>query len=351
MRIGFFSGVYFPRKDGACYTINSWKERLEREGHEVFVIYPDVEEYDPGENEIPVSSIPDPWYYGHRWPTPLGTRKFPELDIVHCHSPGLLGIMGRYYAWKKNLPSLFTFHSPLEEYAEGLFPSKIASKIFKTIFVSADEFYLSTFDAVTTNTGDIRNRDIDPVELPAGIDMEFFRPREESFLEEMDLERPIAGYSGRLSEEKNIEHIIEMAEGFDGALVIVGNGRNEKKLKQMGGEDVIFMDYLEREKLPEFYSGLDVFVHASEADTFSLSSLEANACGTSVVAPSVRPFTQVISEEAGELYGFGRIEEFRVKVEKAASGQYDCRKAVERYSLEKTVERLQEMYSDLEDAS
>ncbi|MFB6213818.1 MAG: glycosyltransferase [Candidatus Nanohaloarchaea archaeon] len=347
MRIGFFSGVYFPRKDGACYTVKSWKQELESRGHDVYVIYPGVDEYEPGENEIPVASMPDPWYEGHRWPLPLGTRKFPELDVVHCHSPGLLGLMGRYYAWRKDIPSIFTFHTPLEEYAEGFFKSKALSRLLGKIFVEIDERYLRTFDRVTSNTGELRDRDVDALEVPAGVDTGFFYARVDSFLDETGCQRPFAGYSGRLSEEKNIEHILEMAEGFEGTVFVVGNGRQEDELKEISGENVVFMDYLPRENLPEFYSGLDVFVHASDADTFSLTSMEANACGTPVVAPDVRPFTAVINGESGELYSFGDTADFRRKVEKALEKNYDTRGSAMRYSVDSSIDRLEDIYGGL----
>jgi 1,2-diacylglycerol 3-alpha-glucosyltransferase len=347
MRIGFFSGVYFPRKDGACYTIKTWKRELEKRGHEVYVIYPGVEGYEPEENEIPVTSLPDPWYEGHRWPTPIGTRKFPELDIVHCHSPGALGLLGRYYAWRKGIPSVFSFHSPLEDYADGLFPSKILSRVLQQVFVRIDERYLKTFDIVTTNTGAIKNREVPVEEVPAGIDIEFFRPTETSFIEEMGLERPVAGYSGRLSEEKNIEEILAMAEDFEGSVLIVGSGRHGEELKKKSGENVAFHDYLPREKLPEFYSSIDVFVHASTGDTFSLSSLEANACGTPVVAPDVHPFDKVVQSGNGLKHQFGDTEDFLGKVREAVSRQWSARKEAEKYSVKTSVEKLEGIYRGL----
>ncbi|MFB6190192.1 MAG: glycosyltransferase [Candidatus Nanohaloarchaea archaeon] len=348
MRIGFFTGVYFPRKDGTCYTVRSWKEKLEERGHEVYVIYPDVDGYEPGENEIPITSMPDPWYEGHRWPFPLGTRKFPELDVVHCHSPGLLGLMGRYYAWRNDLPSVFTFHTPLEKYAEGLFRSKIVSRILGAIFVKLDERYLRSFDRVTTNTGEIRERDIEALKIPAGVDTDFFRPREESFLDSYEHRRPYAGYSGRLSEEKNLEDVLKTAEDFEGTVFIVGSGRHEDALKEKAGENVVFQDFLPREKLPEFYSGLDVFVHASDADTFSLTAMEANACGTPVVAPDVPPFTEVMDSRSGELYSFGNTGDFLAKVKKAISGSYATRESALRYSVGESISELEKVYRELE---
>ncbi|MFB6245689.1 MAG: glycosyltransferase [Candidatus Nanohaloarchaea archaeon] len=351
MRVGFFTGTYFPRKDGVCYTVKTWKRELEKRGHEVYVIYPGVEGYDPDENEIPVASIPDPWYYGHRMPTPIGTRKFPELDIVHCHSPGSLGLLGRYYAWRKGIPSVFSFHTPLEEYIEGFVGDNVFSRLLKRLFVAADEKYLETFDVVTANTEIIRNRNIDPEPLPVGIDEGFFRPRDSDLLGDMDLERPVAGYSGRLSDEKNIGRTLEMAEEFPGTVMIVGNGHSESKLKEKAGENVVFMDYLPREDLPKFYSEIDVFVHSSTGDTFSITSVEANACGTPVVAPEVHPFDRIIEEENGRLYRLDDTREMLEKTLEAVDSDLNPREVAKKYSVEETIERLERIYGGLSDGN
>ena len=300
MKIGLFTDSYFPRKDGVTYTVDSWRDRLEERGHEVFVFYPKVEGYEPGCNEFPVFSLPDPWYEGHRWPFPIGKllpgSEVPELDIVHCHSPGGIGFFGRYYAWRNNIPAVFSFHTPLEEYAEGLFGDNFFTDLLRKLYIYLDQKFLSTFDVITSNTGEIRNRELDVLELPVGIDCEFFQHREDDFIDDMGLDRPVAGYSGRLSEEKNIGNILEMAENFEGTVLIVGNGRHESALKDKAGNNVVFRDFLPREDLPRLYSGIDVLIHASTGDTFSLTSLEANACGTPVVAPNVHPFDKVIEE-------------------------------------------------------
>ena len=34
MKIGFFIDTYLPRKDGATYTVRTWKSKMEERGHE-----------------------------------------------------------------------------------------------------------------------------------------------------------------------------------------------------------------------------------------------------------------------------------------------------------------------------
>ena len=343
MRIGFFADSYFPRKDGQVYTVKSWKQRLEDRGHEVYVMYPGSP-YEPDEGEIPLRSVKNP-FYKHYIGLPLSTKKFPELDIVHCHSPGPIGLMGKYYAWKKDLPTAYTFHTPLEEYIPQLFKLKILSKPVEKLYKGLETRLLRRFDLVTSNTDEIP-RDIDFRKLPVGIDMEFFQETEKSFIDEMDVKRPVAGYCGRLSEEKNLDELIEFFNEIDGTLIIAGEGRDEKRLKEKASENIVFKEFIDREKLPEFYSGLDVFVTGSESDTLSLTTLEASACGTPVLAPDVHPFTETITEN-GERFRPGDSQDFAKKFEEVTSNEYSPREVVNRFSMEKSLDELVKLYEEI----
>ncbi|MFB6143905.1 MAG: glycosyltransferase [Candidatus Nanohaloarchaea archaeon] len=347
MRIGFFSDSYFPEIDGVTYTLKLWKERLEERGHEVYIVYPESSDYEPGDMEIPVRSLPNPFYSGYRIPVPV-SLDFPELDIVHCHSPAFIGRAGRFYASRNDIPSVYTHHTPLEEYFPQAVHSETLGNLLGKLYVPLEQRFLRKFDVVTSNT-DSGRRDVDLEELPVGLDLEFFDRREEKpggFGE--NLEEPLAGYSGRISDEKNVEQLVEMAEDFDGTLLIVGEGPRKKKVQRQAGENVVFRDFLDREELPNFYSMLDVFITASTGDTLGLSTLEANACGTPVVAPDVHPFNSTIESGNGMRYPAGDVNALRERTVEAAAQDLDTRKAVEKYSLEKAVDRVEEIYSRLE---
>jgi len=93
--------------------------------------------------------------------------------------------------------------------------------------------------------------------------------------------------------------------------LIVGEGPQKEQLVEDAPENVKFMEFLDREKLPEFYSGIDLFITASTGDTLGLSPLEANACGTPVVAPNVYPFNNTMKSQNGK----NTVERYRKKYE------------------------------------
>lgn len=346
LEIGFFTDSYFPEVDGVTYTLDSWKNRLEERGHTVHIVYPNSEEYDSGENEIPVSSISNPFYEGYKIPIPVSRPDYPELDVVHCHSPAFLGISGLRYSKKNNLPSVYTHHTPIEEYFEQSIKSSILAGFLKKLYVPFEQWLLRRFDVLTSSTEEPR-RDKDFRNLPVGIDTEFFRPREKNFFSSKKLKEPVIGYSGRISMEKNPSELLQMAEEFEGTLVMVGEGPHREKIDSEKPPNVLTMDFLDRGDLPVFYSSIDVFVTASTGDTLGLSTLEANACGTPVVAPEVVPFNKTIKQENGILYEKDDQEDFSEKIQVALQDDFRTRDAVEKYSLSSTINRLEEIYYEL----
>lgn len=339
MKIGFFTDSYFPGIDGVTYTIKAWRERLEDRGHEVYVIYPEST-HEPDEREIPVKSIPNPFYWQYRAPIYKRISKLPDLDVVHCHGPATTGLMGRRYANKNNVKSVYTHHTPIEDYFVGALKSDVLSNLVGKLYVGYENRFLQSFDCVTASTNRIR-RDVEPRKLPVGLEMDFFQPQEDDMFDE----HPVVGYCGRMSEKKNIGEILKLAENMpDTKFVLVGEGPQRNKWEKKAADNVEFKDFLPREDLPKYYSSIDVFITASTCDTLGLSTLEANACGTPVAAADVPPFDRTIEEENGERFEFGDVESMENAVRKCIEKERDTRSAVENYSLEKTIDELEEIY-------
>jgi glycosyltransferase involved in cell wall biosynthesis len=340
MRIGYFTDSYFPEIDGVTYTLQLWRDRLEEEGHDVWILYPDGE-YQPTERELPVKSLPNPFYEGYRAGTVRRPSKIPDLDLVHCHGPGPVGLLGLYYAKQTDIPAVYTHHTPIEEYFEQSIKVEVVANLLKRAYVPIENKLLSWFDAVTASTRQI-DRDVMPIELPVGLDMEFFTPRDIA----RDESQTLIGYSGRLSLEKNVGEILRVARRLSACdFVVVGEGPQRPRLERRAPDNVVFRDFLPREQLPGFYSALDVFVSASTADTLGLSTLEANACGTPVAAADVPPFTRTIGPENGVRFQYGDSEDMAAAIDRCLAESWDTRPAVEQYSVDRTITQLERIYA------
>jgi glycosyltransferase involved in cell wall biosynthesis len=339
MRIGFFTDSYFPEIDGVTYTIKLWREALEGEGHEVYVVYPDGD-YEPGDREIPVRSVPNPFYPGYRIPLLRRPSTLPELDIVHCHGPAPVGRLGRYYARTRDLPSIYTHHTPIEEYFYQNVGIEIVANALKRLYVPIETSFLRGFDVVTASTDRI-DRDVPHVRLPVGIDTEFFRPTETDWYPD----RTVIGYSGRLSMEKNVEEILRVAEALpEYEFVVVGEGPRRGWIERNAPSNVEVRDFLPRESLPTFYSSIDAFVTASTADTLGLSPLEANACGTPVAAADVAPFDRTIGSDNGRRFEYGDLESMADAIRACLDSTADPRAAIEPYDIRRTLSNLTSIY-------
>lgn len=340
MKIGFFTDSYFPGIDGVTYTIKAWRQRLEARGHEVYVIYPDSS-YSPSQHEIPVRSLPNPFYSQYRLPIYTPLSKLPELDIVHCHGPATTGLLGRRYAKKHDVKSVYTHHTPIEDYLIGAFKFESLSQLVGDLYVAYENRFLQSFDCVTASTSRIR-RNVDHRQLPVGIEMDVFEPQAGTMF---DGERPVIGYTGRMNEKKNIDEILRLAEACpEYRFVLGGEGPAKAKLERMAPDNVEFREFLPRDRLPNYYSSIDVFITASTCDTLGLSTLEANACGTPVVAADVPPFETTIGEQNGARFEYGNVDDMQRAVRDCLTTQRDTRAAVEQFSVEHTIDQLEAIY-------
>ena len=340
MNIGFFTDSYFPGVDGVVYTIKAWRERLEDRGHTVYVVYPDSS-HDPDEHELPVRSLPNPLYAQYRFPLYRRLSTLPELDVVHCHGPASTGLLGRRYAATHDVTAVYTHHTPIEDYLIRAFRLDRLSALAGRLYVAYENRFLQSFDCVTASTSRIR-RAVEHEQLPVGIDLEQFRPQGTDFF---DGERPVIGYSGRMTTKKHVGEICRFAaENSEYRFVLVGEGPTRSSLEADAPANVEFHDFMERERLPGFYSSLDVFVTASTCDTLGLSTLEACACGTPVAAADVPPFDETIGEENGARFAHGDLESMQRAISDCLVRERDTRAAVEHFSVDATVDRLEAIY-------
>lgn len=89
--------------------------------------------------------------------------------------------------------------------------------------------------------------------------------------------------ASRLVSYKRIDLAIRACERLNRKLVIAGCGAEEKTLKKMAGNNVIFAGRCSNEELREYYRGCKAFLFPGEED-FGITPVEAQACGRPVIA-------------------------------------------------------------------
>ncbi len=154
--------------------------------------------------------------------------------------------------------------------------------------------------------------------LPNAVDLRQFRAGE------MQPE-PLIGYFGRLKKYKSVEHFIKAIPLIKKQLpaarfVVLGGGDYQQKLENLARElgvesSVIFTGYVGHSKKIEWLQRMWCAVNPSPKEGWGLTVIEANACGTPVVAAdSAGLRDSVVDQETGFLYPYGDIKALADKV-------------------------------------
>jgi alpha-1,6-mannosyltransferase len=147
------------------------------------------------------------------------------------------------------------------------------------------------------------------VHIPLGTDATMFCPVDSRAAVRRELgvepQTPLLLYAGRMGREKNVRSLLGMmdclgARDVRAHLVLVGDGELRKAVKRAAAASpaITWLPYSrEPQRLRELYSAADLFVHAGTAETFGLVSLEAQACGTRVLAVKDGGMEETLAEE------------------------------------------------------
>lgn len=112
----------------------------------------------------------------------------------------------------------------------------------------------------------------------------------------------------RLVGYKKVDLVIETFNRLGYPLVIVGTGREEKKLKRMAGDNIKFAGQISENDLTMYYVGAKALVMPQEED-FGIVAVEAQGYGVPVIAYGKGGATDtVIDERTGILFDQQSVE-------------------------------------------
>lgn len=149
--------------------------------------------------------------------------------------------------------------------------------------------------------------------VPLGTDPQQFKPhgRGERVRARLGLAPDVflLLYVGRFGREKNIRSLLAMMDHLGDAgrsvhLHLVGDGELLGRVRQasLNHPAITYEPYCgTKEALAELYSAADLFVHAGVLETFGLVSLEAQACGTRVLAVKGSAVEETLEGESPQI--------------------------------------------------
>lgn len=354
MRIGLFTDTYRPSINGIVFVVESLKKHLEAQGHEVYIFCParsirpskTAEEFDEDEHVIRFPSIKGAFYDDYDTslffpPRVLSQVRELDLDVIHFFTPGQVGMMGVYAAFKTDTPLVAQHCTDLRQYVEhyrdgSLLPGLLLlisllpfvvkmdgkdirelMKLYRPrrgrvewnidIVERAVTLIYSKCDAVIALSRKSKvqleswqtDKDYryDITLMPNGVDR--LRPPTDKQLADfrerwgIDKKDEVFGFVGRLGAEKNLDLLIPAVEQVlatrpKARLLFVGDFEYKEVLEEKAAlsaahDRITFTGAIQREQLGVVYAAMDVFVFPSLTDTQGWAVHEAAMAGLPMV--------------------------------------------------------------------
>lgn len=310
MKIGIFTESYRPTINGVVVSIDTFKEQLERRGHQVIIFAPfnrHQKTAEAGIYRFPSIQFPQDPIYPLALPVPMAIAKqelpidlIAELDIIHIQHFAMMGQYGLNLGREFNIPTVYTYHTMAELYTSYL---PLIGDIFDPTIRAWTRWTAGRATHVITPTQSVKKylRGIGvrrPISvIPTGIHTRLYKRHPKISLEKkyrIPTQSDILLYVGRLADEKNLRFLLKafrqvQRERSDTHLLLVGDGPDKKhyeRLVNLWGmaKQVTFTGFLPRAETIELFGAADLFVFPSITDTQGIVILEAMAAGTVPVA-------------------------------------------------------------------
>ncbi len=379
LRIAFYSDTYLPAVDGVVTSMLNFRRELERRGHKVYI-------YASGDNAakrryanrktfittgVRLKSYPQ--YKMAVMPYKSVTRlKDLDVDLIHAHTPFMMGFAGLVAAKLQKYPIVGSFHTIInnkevirEYYPGGKRFRKFASKYLWEYA----KFFYRRCDATTVPSepiarmlkrGGVGNLTI----LPNSVDLKAFNPRVggNGIRRELGIDKGdrMVLCLGRLSREKKLETMLRAAKVVakkddQVQFVVGGTGPAAERYRDMArrlgiSRNVHFTGFVEQEVLPNLYAASDAFCMPSTFETHGIVALEAMACGKPVVGADFLALKDLIKNgKNGEKFAPGDYIACARKIEKVLNNTESYKQqavnTAKEFSLENVTDKLLDIYN------
>ena len=262
---------------GVAQHVNGLSQFLTNQNHKVDIIS------SSNTFTIPVKGLRNPSFMLSSF---LKTRTIKGNDIVHAHN------IPSYLAMKKaNGKKVLSLHGI---YSQQI--TEIHGKIYSNISKNYEGKALKSADAITAvskEACDYYSKDgFDVIHVPNAIDLDNFPKKATRKFENQII------YAGRLSKEKGIDTLLDVAEHLPAEynLLIAGMGPEEEKVRSVASSktNVHYLGYQSKQNTISLIRGSDLLIQPSIMEGISSTLLEAMGCGTCILASNVGGNVEII---------------------------------------------------------
>lgn len=314
-----FTDSYLPRVSGVVHSLEALVRALRQQGHYVLVVAPAYQGYrDTDGNVIRFPSVRPLRSENFPLAVPLSravARRLEEtpLDIVHAHTPFVLGTSAASQARRRGVPLIFTHHTLYEEYVHYAtwVPAGLSRAMVRTYVTWYANHAACTVAPSRAVAGYLRARGVSSrIEvIPTGtIELSQFAELTPEWVRPafgLERDQPLLVTASRLGKEKTIDLMLEafaqIPERYDARLLVVGGGPEMDDLQALAGRlgiarATIFAGLQPHRRALDCIAAADVFLFASQTETQGLAVIEAMAAGVPVVAVDAGGVADAVSD-------------------------------------------------------
>lgn len=327
LRIALFSGNYNYVRDGANQALNRLVGYLLRQGAQVRVYSPTVDEpaFPATGDLVSVPSMAIPNRPEYRIPLALSGAVKKDLEtfapnVVHISSPDRVARKAVKWARKRQLPVLASVHTRFETYFRYYnmsFLEPLVEAWLRTLYRKCDALVAPSESMAQVLRQQRMNYDIDI--WSRGVDRDIFDPsrRDLQWRQALGIEddMPVIGFLGRLVMEKGLDVFSDTIDQLKRRnvrhkVLVVGEGPArgwfETRLP-----DAAFVGFQGGADLARAVASMDMLFNPSVTETFGNVTLEAMACGLPVVAAKATGSQSLVDDNrSGRLITPGAIAQF-----------------------------------------
>lgn len=330
LKIALVTETWLPEINGVAHSIYQLANGLKENGHSILLVRPvqaSIIADSYAEHTMLVRGFAIPRYNTLQFGEPAYTRLKEffaqhQPEVVHIVTEGPLGLAALYAARKLGIPVTSGFHSPFHEFSRYFGLGFLLTPIISYLRYFHNRTNMTCVPSEKT-VSQLQNMGIDHLSLVSrGVNVQQFNPIHRNLPLRQSWgageQTTVLLYVGRLSPEKNLDLVIaayrelQIEQSFRAVrLVMVGDGPERTRLEKLGS-DIIFAGMRTGDELSQYYASADVFVFASQIETFGNVVIEAMASGLPVLAFNDAAAGQLVnSGQSGWLCGLNDEWQFK----------------------------------------
>ena len=327
LRIALVSGNYNYVRDGANQALNRLVGYLLRQGAQVRVYSPTIEEpaFPATGDLVSVPSIAFPGRGEYRFPLALSPRVRRDLaqfapNVVHVASPDVVSHRAVSWARHRRLPVLASVHTRFEtyfRYYNMAWAEPVVEALLRRFYRRCDALVAPSESMAQVLRDQRMNYDVSI--WSRGVDREIFHPgrRDNDWRRGFGIadDEVVIGFLGRLVMEKGLDVFSDTIDelkrrGIAHRVLVVGEGP-ARDWFEARLPDAVFAGFQAGADLGRAVASMDVLFNPSVTETFGNVTLEAMACGVPVVAAAATGSESLVDDHAsGRLIRPGAVHAF-----------------------------------------